>query len=159
MISTGLRKQLEQVPYLSEDLVLHHHALLMRGLSDSGGRYKRHSSFAYTTDGKKHFFTRPSEVKEAMRSWLGRFNAERLESPEAGSARLYYDFVDIHPFEDGNGRVGRLLISYWLHWHWKREWAFYLEDKRPHLLALQAANLGDLDELVRFFAGRIGVCQ
>ena len=30
------------------------------------------------------------------------------------ATQLLYDFVSLHPFEDGNGRVGRILLSYGL---------------------------------------------
>jgi len=150
-----LMAQLETVPYLSEDLIRQHHSLLMEGLSDTGGRYKSRANFTLRVDGSKHFFVKPAQVKAALRQWLADFNGKVFATPHEGAAALYYAFVDIHPFEDGNGRIGRVLISYWLHWKWRCSWAFYLKDKRAHLDALQVANEGSLDLLEGFFAERI----
>ena len=147
--------ELEEVPYVSEDLVLRYHRLLFAGLPHSGGCYKTSANFTYRTDGSKHFFEKPYRVRTAMRGWLGEYNSKVFASAQEGAASLYYAFVDIHPFEDGNGRIGRVFIAYWLQWKWRREWSFYLKDKHAHLDALQKANGGDLNDLVRFFGLRL----
>jgi Fic family protein len=150
-----LMSQLETVPYLSEDLIRELHRRLVAGLSDAGGRYKSHANFTYRVDGSKHHYVKPARVEAAMRAWIGDFNAKSFQTSEQGAAALYYGLVHIHPFGDGNGRIGRVLIAYWLHWKWQRSWSFHLDDKQPHLDALHAANDGSFVELARFFDERI----
>src|SRR3989344_4354277 len=54
------------------------------------------------------------EVQDLMNKLLGRIKEE--QNPVEHAARIHYQFEKIHPFGDGNGRIGRLLINYIL-WH------------------------------------------
>ena len=150
-----LIQKLALVPFVSEDLILDFHRLLFEGLAGRKGQYKAYANYTYLSDGRRHDFVKPARVKSAVCEWLAEFNGTALGDPQTGAARLYYGFENIHPFEDGNGRIGRVLISYWLHWKHRRGWKFYLKDKLAHLGALQAANAGDLAQLTDFFSERI----
>jgi Fic family protein len=44
------------------------------------------------------------------------YNKNKKMDPVELAARMHYKFESIHPFGDGNGRVGRLIINYIL-WH------------------------------------------
>ena len=53
----------------------------------------------------------PEEVEALMDIWLVYYNSPvHNEHPFVKAAVLHYAFEDIHPFCDGNGRVGRLLM-------------------------------------------------
>lgn len=73
-------------------------------------------------------------------------------APEVEAAWLHHRFSQIHPFQDGNGRVSRALASMVL----VREGLFPLvvtrDDKDKYLDALEAADRGDLKPLVDLFA-------
>ncbi len=60
-----------------------------------------------------------------MRAWVDSLNAEPNEPAATGAAKLYARFQQIHPFDDGNGRVGRILIAYWLYWKHGTSFRFY----------------------------------
>ena len=114
----------------------------------------------YRSDGSRHDYLRPAQVPAAVEAWIEAFHQEprcglSAAKAAARAARLYYDFQNIHPFEDGNGRVGRIFVAYWLHWRAGLEWRFVLKDKHEHLHALDAANGGDMAVLARFFRERI----
>jgi Fic family protein len=51
----------------------------------------------------------PAEMRSCLRDW-GRFLNDRSHPPLIRLALLHYQFEAIHPFLDGNGRIGRLLI-------------------------------------------------
>lgn len=151
-----LGKQLLASPYLSHDLLLGFHEILMQGSSEAG-QYKASANHTYRIDGKRHSFTSPALVVEALDDWLLDFNryVQGIETrPVSKASRLYFDFEHIHPFADGNGRVGRLMIAYWLAHAADLAFCFYARDKVPHLLALQAADDDDMQPLHDFFAQR-----
>ena len=106
---------------LDEARLLHWHSLLMNGRRDLvGGVYRTGSDPMQVVSGpldspKVHFEAPPSlEVPNEMGRFFdwyhesGPNGAKRLPMlTRAGICHLY--FVSIHPFEDGNGRIGRAL--------------------------------------------------
>ena len=95
---------------LSESFVKQLHLLLKSGTSDSRkswfavGDYKR---FENEVGGKET--TKPSDVPKAMKKLLKEYNANKHKSLKE-IIDFHYKFENIHPFQDGNGRVGRLIM-------------------------------------------------
>lgn len=95
---------------LSESFVKQLHLLLKSGTSDSRkswfavGDYKR---FENEVGGKET--TKPSDVPKAMKKLLKAYNANKHKSLKE-IIDFHYKFENIHPFQDGNGRVGRLIM-------------------------------------------------
>jgi len=56
----------------------------------------------------------PEEMKEALGQWEKYFHSSPKEPPLIQCALMHYQFEAIHPFLDGNGRIGRLLITFFL---------------------------------------------
>jgi len=81
------------------------------------GDYKQHSNNveANLPDGTKQliFQTTPPgfETDDAMRSLFEWYNKDTQTHQLVKSALFSYEFVSIHPFQDGNGRLSRLLAS------------------------------------------------
>jgi Fic family protein len=79
------------------------------------GNYKQHpnSVEATNSDGSKTiiFNTTPPgvETEDAMRALVQWYNNDKQTPPLIKSAIFVYDFLSIHPFQDGNGRLSRLL--------------------------------------------------
>jgi Fic family protein len=109
---------------LNDDLLFHWHEMLMNGRRDikDVGRYRTHDSAMQVVSGplhapKVHFEAPPSKsVPKEMKRFVQWFNrtAPNGKSPlpiltRAGIAHLF--FVCVHPFEDGNGRVGRAIAE------------------------------------------------
>jgi hypothetical protein len=72
--------------------------------------------------------------------------------PLVRSAWLHHRFIQIHPFEDGNGRVARALTLLVL---LRDRYAPLVVDRRQretYIAALDSANEGDLSDLIRLFA-------
>ena len=87
--------------------VLNAHAVLMAGLLDAPGHYRR-GSVAVAGAGEVHHIGPPADrvphLMENLLSWLD----DSGEHPLIASSVFHYEFEFIHPFEDGNGRMGRL---------------------------------------------------
>ena len=155
--TSWLIHQLQASPYVSIDLVTGFHQRLMAGLSAEAGRFKAHSNYTIRSDGTRHEYLPPSAVGEALRDWVADLNVADLGDPAAGAASLYARIQAIHPFDDGNGRVGRIFIAYWLYWKHARSLRFVASDKLEHLRAIEASDGGELSLLTRFFGARIAL--
>jgi len=81
------------------------------------GEYKKHSNAveANYPDGTKQliFETTPAgfQAEDAMRNLVDWYNSDNETHPLVKCALFTYDFLSIHPFQDGNGRLSRLIYS------------------------------------------------
>jgi Fic family protein len=67
-------------------------------------------------------------------------------------ARLHHDFIRIHPFDDGNGRVVRLLLNYVLLRAGLLPMVIKSRDRRRYLDVIALADAGDQTPLAEFLA-------
>lgn len=116
-LNHGLRRLRENDFPLSLRLIREMHALLLRG---GRGSSKQPGEFRHgqvwiggATPARAHFVPPPPEELEAALSAFERFlHAPASEMPPLIKAALaHVQFETIHPFSDGNGRLGRLLIA------------------------------------------------
>ena len=106
-----------------EDVFDLHRVVLMEAATDilqPVGKWKKEPNFTnfIGPDGKQHWrqFPDPENIPGLMRQWLDRFNSVYKQPLEPESAArsyadLHLEFVTIHPFFDGNGRMARLLAN------------------------------------------------
>ena len=96
-----------------------HNMLLQHSTKDQWqrGNYKQHSNVVEATrpDGSKQVVfqtTAPGmATDDAMRSMIDWYNQDQETLPIIKCALFCYEFVSIHPFQDGNGRLSRLLAT------------------------------------------------
>jgi Fic family protein len=90
------------------------------------------------------------EVEKLMKNLVNFINNSRLNPVEL-VARSHYRFESIHPFGDGNGRIGSLLINYIL-WHNKYPMIIIEKKKRQaYYNALQKGEEGFLRYFLRLY--------
>lgn len=95
---------------IPEDLK-HLHSVLLSGLSGNAGNFRQNSSAIFNSAGVAVYVCPgPAEIKPMMVQLLSFINLGGEPFPAAKAALVHLAFEKIHPFLDGNGRVGRLLI-------------------------------------------------
>ncbi len=155
---------------LSQHMVRSWHQLLTRhqetvtGLDLAGnrvavrfvtkGRWKERPNNPRRADGHVHFYCPPEQVQVEMDRFFAFWDEIRQRGypVNAEAAWLHHRFVRTHPFQDGNGRVSRLLMA----------WAYIkrgfpppvitAQGKPDYIDALEVADEGDL----RGFSDHIG---
>ncbi|WP_449438351.1 Fic family protein [Pedobacter steynii] len=77
------------------------------------GDYKKTPNSVRLQNGEIFDYTPPEKVAEEIADLVQWYNEhEATEDPIILASLLHYRFVRIHPFDDGNGRVSRLLMNY-----------------------------------------------
>ncbi len=94
---------------LSEKIILRwHKEIFGETKKDIGGRYRE-----YRIRVGSYIAPDWQEVKGLMEDFFRWYNKNnKIMHPIELAARAHYKFEKIHPFGDGNGRIGRLMISY-----------------------------------------------
>lgn len=75
------------------------------------GEYKKQPNHVLTLSGKIHQYTDPIHVHDEMEKLLHWLESSQQVHPIERAALFHYRFVSIHPFDDGNGRMSRLLMN------------------------------------------------
>ncbi|MFZ5798110.1 MAG: Fic family protein [Thermodesulfobacteriota bacterium] len=96
--------------------LLEAHRILMAGLLDKAGVYRR-GGVGVMAGGQVIHMAPPADRVPALMHDLFRWLAQSDEHPLITSSVFHYEFEFIHPFADGNGRMGRLwqtvILSRW----------------------------------------------
>lgn len=115
----GMQRLREGMP-LSNRLLREMHAVLLsrgRGAEKQPGEFRRTQNWiGGTRPGNAHFVPPPPhQVPECMAA-LERFLHDETTPSLIKAGLAHAQFETIHPFLDGNGRIGRLLIAFILHY-------------------------------------------
>lgn len=140
----GIARQ--NTPLSEYDIRSLHALVVKRADPDIAGRYADAGRYVATDTGR-HQFPSPAEVPALMGdfgAWLGPAPA----TPETAFA-AHRRLVDIHPFNDGNGRTARLLMNLILLRGGYPPIAVRPDDRLAYLRALQEAQAGGSDEAFR----------
>lgn len=117
------------------------------------GKYKERPNNPKKPDGSMHQYCPPEHVDSEMERLLAlHAEHEKKDVPvEIEAAWLHHRFTQIHPYQDGNGRVARALASLLFV---KAGWfpVVVTRDDRPRYIdALEIADEGNLQSLITFF--------
>jgi Fic family protein len=141
---------------LTEDILLETHRILMRGiLSDSGydlyqGKYRvcelEVGKPLYTKLGELRELAGPATIPAKMGVWISAYKHwyHNSKDPISDACRLKIDFLTIHPFLDGNGRMSRMLLN------------AFITNRFPHMLVTYGTSskerhryIGSVREAIR----------
>lgn len=130
-------------PLGETDIRALHSLVIKRSRPEIAGRYADLTRYVRTETGR-HTFPSPAEIPALM----GDFAGWLRDSPdEPGTAfAAHRRLVDIHPFNDGNGRVARLLMNLILIRAGYPPVAIRPEDRPAYIRALQKAQAGGTAE-------------
>lgn len=115
------------------------------------GEYKTLPNHVLQPDGTMFYYVEPLQVPGEMAQliqWIHRHTD--LHHPAVVGAVAHYNLVRIHPFDDGNGRVSRLLMNLILIQKRFSPAIVRMEQRRNYLDGLKAADQGDLNPFIEF---------
>lgn len=118
------------------------------------GQWKSRSNNPRRPDGTIHEYCPPEQVASEMENLVEMHSRHQVISvpPEIQAAWLHHRFTQIHPFQDGNGRVARTLASL----IFIRQGLFPVvitqNDRQEYILASEAADTGNLRRLISLFS-------
>ena len=119
------------------------------------GEYKTQPNNVRTSTGEIYYFTPPDQVKSAMGDLIDWYRGQEDEGehPIIIAATFHYRFIRIHPFDDGNGRMARLLMNMILIKHGYTVAVVPIEEREQYIGILeQADKTEDLGEFITYIA-------
>src|SRR2546430_16581791 len=129
--------------------ILELHEAVFHVINDDAGLWRRVN---VRIAGTRHVPPRMEQVVPMMSDWIESYAKKDMlgEDGFALAAEMHFGFESIHPFSDGNGRVGRLLLN--LHFL-KHNWPpvhILPPDRDRYLTSLEKGHAGTFADLVEF---------
>jgi Fic family protein len=141
-------------PYAVKDF-LKAHQLMTQGLITEAGRFRSGDAGVFRGDAVVHIGARPQLVPRLIEELLGWAKKSELHAVMK-SAILHYEIETIHPFADGNGRMGRLwqtlLLAKWnMIFAWLPMESVLYENREGYYQAItDARNVSDSGVFIEF---------
>lgn len=146
------------------------HEHMMKGIVSPGlektlGKYKINDNQIKSSTGKV-VYTPPaaSETKKYMDELISFMNnSDDGLNPLIKAAMIHSQFESIHPFSDGNGRIGRLLISLYFYKAKVINFPFFYiseainMDKTVYYNMLTDSRSNSLDEWIKYFLHKVAI--
>lgn len=153
---------------ITEGLIKEMNALLLSGVKSTSamneygqivqkpanpGQYKKLPNHVLQMDGSIHYYVDPLDVQPQMQQMCEWINSgSSMLHPLMAAAAAHYNFVRIHPFDDGNGRGARLLMNLILMKKGYPPAIVRNEKRRTYLECLVKADRKDLNPFIMFMA-------
>lgn len=145
-------KYISERGIISEEFIIKMHSILMNGIKEDAGQYRRHAVRIAGSNVPTANYLKVPVLMQKLMAEIENFNKDII----AFSSRIHSRFEQIHPFSDGNGRVGRLLLFAML---LKNDFApavIRQEQRRFYILYLNQAQLkNDYSRLENFICDSI----
>ncbi len=115
------------------------------------GKYKELPNHVKTKEGKMFLFAEPEDVPVKMSDLISWFrDNNNKQHPLITAAVFHYKFILIHPFDDGNGRVARILMNFIFMMHGLPPAIIRTERKDDYYTALAYADSGELNKFTEY---------
>lgn len=105
--------------------------------------------------GSKHIPSKPSEIKNEMRKLIQWIKNHRKIHQVIKAVYVHHYFIAIHPFIDGNGRTGRLLLNFMLMKAGYPPICIKKEERIKYTDYLEDARNGDITNFLNFIVKKI----
>ncbi|QIF03315.1 Fic family protein [Roseimicrobium sp. ORNL1] len=122
------------------------------------GEYKTQPNHVRTPTGEMHYYSTPLETPANMRelvTWEREASEKRAIHVVEIAAYFHHRFTAIHPFDDGNGRMARLLMNLLLMREGYPPVVIRNGERDAYLYALRQADAGNANELIQLVAEHV----
>lgn len=122
------------------------------------GDYKEYPNSVRLSNGEIFDYASVTDTPILMGELIDWYKIEEGKKemhPVELAAKIHYKLVRIHPFDDGNGRISRLLMNYVLFKNDLPPVVIKTADKRNYLIALNQADAGDINAFVSYIANQL----
>lgn len=134
----ALAKQIKGHQFITEKHILSIHKIILSGiLDDWAGKYRQTEVFIR---GSNIDLPLPSEVPGLMKKFLKWLESQQEDHPVRIAENAHFKFESIHPFIDGNGRTGRLLMNLILELNSYPKTVIRAEERTQYLNSLNLAQ-------------------
>jgi len=119
------------------------------------GTYKQSPNHVLTKTGEMFYFAAPAETPALMAELVEWYKKEKEGGklhPIQLASLLHYRFVRIHPFDDGNGRMARLLMNLHLIGAGYPPVVIKTQDKENYYTALRQADAENFNDFIDYIA-------
>jgi len=133
---------------ISQEIIQKIHEFVTRGILKNPGQYRTEN---VTITGVK---IRPPSFLKIVRlidEYIQNIQKLKLQTIKK-AAYIHHEFVRIHPFLDGNGRVARLLTNFYLVRQGYPPIVIQKEDRKNYYKSLNKADRGNLSDFATFIA-------
>lgn len=122
------------------------------------GEYKKTPNHVLTKTGEIFYFASPEETPAKMQElieWFRNTFDENKTHPLILACLFHYKFVRIHPFDDGNGRMSRILMNFILMMHGLPPVIIPTNEKSNYIIALEYADKENLDSFIQYIGEKL----
>lgn len=139
---------------LTLEFIKHLHLITQLGIDQNAGSYKTEENCIIDSNGTLVDNTTPFQfVEERLKDLVKWFSEnEKKVHPFVLASIFHNQFVYIHPFSDGNGRVSRLLLNFILIKHAFFPVIIYNDEKHKYYTALRQSKDGDMKPFIYYLS-------
>ncbi|MBR1617371.1 Fic family protein [bacterium] len=136
---------------INENTVLDIHKRLLSGIDDYNAGFYRNCPVRIL--GSRVILPNPIKVPGLMKEFWGKYKSStKIEN----IIKLHLDFVNIHPFSDGNGRCARLLMNLLLIQNGFCPIIIRPRDRKRYINSIEKSQLtGNIDDYMKFMVTRL----